>query len=258
MRPVRRSAAPIRVSAMALCAIAACSAVAGADEFLPGEGGDFFSGRGAPASPATTSSRRYYAFAVDAGIQSFGINEPSRYNLELEWSPFRHVGISLGVGALVEGQDGFCGPAHESWARYNEYLTIGDEADWSEFRYIYQIAYFGNLPVLGVDLGLSLYVGRRGLSGLFVGADLGGYFALAEPTYHLDWNYQAPITAVGGGAAPLPHHGQFAVDICPYLGYKLVVAGLFIEPKLGYAVTSLGTGNGYTIVVNAGYAFGGH
>lgn len=248
---------PFRISAPTAVFLAVCLSAAGADDFLPGAGRDFFERESPPPAVPAVASRGYYSWAVDAGIRSFGLSAPAVAGVELEWSPLPHLGLSVGAGALFDGLASLNGPAHEYWSLSADYLAFADAANWSAYRQIYQIAYYGELPVLNLDAGLSLYLGSRGLRGLFVGVAAGAYIALAEPTYYFDWDYQAPIKAVDGGPADLPHQPRVSISFCPYIGYKLAFAGFFVEPKLGYSLTPLGTANGYTLFVTAGYALGG-
>lgn len=239
----------------ALCLLAVCAIPSSADDFFPDRNNDFFVTKIIAPDLPPASSRTYYSLYFEAGIQSVGISSPSIASIGLEWSPLRHLGLGFNMGALFEGLAGFNGPAHEYWSTNDPFIEFAS-GDWSGYRYLYQIAYFGKLPVLSLDLGVSYYFGRNGLRGLFVGNEFGVYMLTAGPDYYLDWNYEAPIKSVSGGDPSLPLQQRFSIKITPCIGYKLVLAGFVVESKLGYALTSLGTGNGYSIILTAGYALG--
>jgi len=248
--------APIKAAVAVLCLLALSVMPSGADDFFSGRNSDFFAPRlHAPEAPLETS-RTYYPLYFEAGIQSVGIGRPSIAGIGVEWSPFRHFGLGLNVGLLFDGLGEFGGPADERWDYYDDYIDIADNSDWSAYREIYQIAYYGKLPVLSLDLGMSYYFGRNGLKGLFIGNEFGVYVLTAGPDYYFDWIYEVPIKSVAGGDPSLPLKQRFSIKLTPCIGYKLMFAGLVLESKLGYALTSLGTGNGYSIFVSAGFALG--
>jgi len=258
------------LSCLFLAGLLPAGSPAGAEEFFPSGGDGFFDqgARQAPTpstrplpgqSPQTSAAvQKFYAFCMDAGIESTGgINAPSTANLGLEWAPVPHLGLGFSVGLLMDGLVGVGAPHHSNWDYYDDYLVAADDNNWDAYDYFYQIAPYGSLPVLGLDLSLAWYPGRNGLKGFFVGNDFGLFIALADPTYYLDWEYEVPVESADGGAADLPHHQKVNPKLTPNLGYKLILAGFMLETKLGYRITSLGTGNGAIIAVNLGYALGG-
>jgi len=250
-----------------LAGLLLAGAPAWAEEFFPSGGGSFFDQGSRPPQTALPrlapglalpppAVQEYYAFCLDAGPESTGgINQPSIANLGVEWAPIPHLGLGFSVGLLVDGLQGIGGPHHSRWDYYDDYLADADTNNWDAYDYFYQIASYGTLPVLGLDLSLSWYPGREGLKGFFIGNDFGLFIALAEPTYYLDWTYEVPIESADGGAADLPHPQTVNPKLTPHLGYKLILAGFMLETKLGYRFTPLGIGNGAIIAVNLGYAW---